>query len=106
MWKIVTDDNFMNQNMVFPAAQPFVACIVDNARKYPAIKKVVVFGSSVTSAFSPVSDIDIFVDQDDTRRYLLAKNVIRGVDYWRKQDCDEGLLREIEKNGITVYVKE
>lgn len=103
MWKIVTPDRFLNQQLVFPAAQPSVACIISNARKYDAVKKIIVFGSSVTSAFSPTSDIDIFVEQTDDKRYLLAKGCQRGVDYWRREDCDSGLIREIEKTGVVVF---
>ncbi len=103
MWKIVTNDHFMNQQLIFPAAQPSVACIVRNAQKYDAVNKIVVFGSSITSAFSPVSDIDIMVEQADQKRYLLAKGCQRGVDYWRREDCDAALLQEVEKNGVVVF---
>lgn len=106
MWKIVTHDHFMNQNLIFPAAQPSVACIVKNAEKYPSVKKITVFGSSVTSAFSPVSDIDILAEQDDGIRYPLAKGCMRGVDYWRKDDCEESLIAEVSKNGIVVFQRD
>lgn len=53
MWKIVTNDHFLNQDKIFPSAQP-------------------------TSSFSPMSDVDIYVEQNPDSRYLLAKGCLRG----------------------------
>lgn len=103
MWKIVTNDHFLNQDKIFPSAQPTVAQIIKNAEKYPEIKRIIVFGSSVTSSFSPMSDVDIYVEQNPDSRYLLAKGCLRGVDYWRDCDCDEVLRKEALKNGVEVF---
>lgn len=102
-WKVITSDTFMNQEKVFPAAQPSVLRIIQNARKFPEVKKIIVFGSCTESRFSPVSDIDIFVEQDSAERFLLAKGLERGVDYWTRSTCDEKLLQEIETKGVVVY---
>ena len=50
--------------------------------------------------------IDILAEQDDGIRYPLAKGCMRGVDYWRKDDCDESLLAEVSKNGIVVFQRD
>lgn len=103
MWKIVTKEHFKNQELVFPAAQESVLQIIKNAEKYAAVKKIIVFGSCVESRFSPMSDIDIFVDQDSDERYLLGKGLMRGVDYWTARTVDESLMEEIRKKGVVVY---
>lgn len=102
-WKIVTKDNFQNQQYVFPAAQESVLRIVRNAKNIPAVERVTVFGSCVESRFSPHSDIDIYVEQDVDERFLLAKGVMRGVDYWTQYYCDQDILKEIKRNGVVVY---
>lgn len=103
MWKIVTDDNYMNQQLIFPAAQKDIGKIIENAKQYESVQEIIVFGSAVTSSFNPTSDIDIFVKQSDSHRYLLGKGLVRGVDYWTREDCDEALLKEIIKNGVIIY---
>ena len=103
MWKKVTREHFRNQELIFPAAQESVLQIIKNAIKIDDIKKITVFGSCVESRFSPVSDIDIFVDQDSKEHYLLASGLLRGVDYWTKQSVDISLMNEILKKGVVVY---
>ncbi len=100
MWKIVTEDHFLNQNLKFPAARTSVARMVHNALDIPAVKLIKVFESSVTLSFSPVSDIDIFVVQDDGEHYLLAKGCARGADYRIRQECDDSLLKDIKAHGV------
>lgn len=102
-WKIVTKETFMNQELIFPAAQESVLQIVKNAKNFPDCKRIVVFGSSVSNRFSPMSDIDICVDQTSTQHYSLARGLMRGVDYWRKEACSSELLEQIEKEGVLVY---
>lgn len=102
MWKIVTNEHFKNQEFVFPAAQESVLQIVKNASKYKDIKRVTVFGSCIESRFSPMSDIDIFVEQDSNERHLLGKGLLRGVDYWTAQAVDEYLMKEIREKGVVV----
>lgn len=103
MWKIITDETFLNQSKIFAAAQPSVLTIVRNARQYPEIKRIIAFGSCVESRFSPISDIDIFVEQDVEKRFRLSKGVQRGVDYWTPFNCDDMLLKEIQTKGVLVY---
>ena len=103
MWKIVTKEHFKNQSLIFPAAQESVLQIVKNAKKYNDVKKIIVFGSCVENRFSPMSDIDIFVEQDSDERYLLGKGLIRGGDYWTARTVDEALMKEIRAKGVVVY---
>lgn len=55
MWGVVYDD-YMNANLIFPTQQRDVYHIIKICRQDPNIKKVVIFGSSVTSACNPWSD--------------------------------------------------
>lgn len=49
MWDVVCDD-YMNANLIFLTQQRDVYHIIKICRQDPNIKKVVIFGSSVTSA--------------------------------------------------------
>ncbi len=53
-----------NINKVYPLKQKIAAAIYDAAPKYAEIKKIYIFGSSVTSKCNIDSDIDICIDAD------------------------------------------
>lgn len=50
-----------------------------------------------------MSEIDIYVEQENPERVPLARGLRRGVDYWTQYSVDDGLMREIEQKGVTVY---
>lgn len=109
MWKIV-GNNFMNADLIFPTQQGDVYKIIKCCENNENIKKLTIFGSSVTSACNPWSDIDIYIEYIDKPNldYPL-NNYSNGnpVDIWDNfmvRDCDcSDLLKEINSKGVVVY---
>ena len=104
-WKNVSDGNFMNVEHVFPLQQRDVLKIVEKAKTIPEISKIIIFGSSVTSACNPWSDIDVYVVQDSINTKITFEDLEAPVDKWTNFTVDDELLEEIEKKGICVYEK-
>lgn len=105
MWKNCLRDNrldFMNVTSIFPTQQNDVSDIVCELQKNTNVRKIVVFGSSVTSACNPWSDIDLYVELN-TEQNLRLPRVEALVDLWTNFDVDERLLQEIITTGVTVY---
>lgn len=102
MWKIVDGVNFKNAGMIFPTQQRDVNLIVNTLSMDGSVRKIVVFGSSVTSACNPWSDIDLYVELS-AEKNIRAPRVEVPVDLWTNYDVDERLLAEIEENGVVVW---
>lgn len=102
MWKIVTDEAYLNQELIFPTQQRDVNTLIQYFQKIPEIKQVRIFGSSVTSACNPWSDIDVFLDMSEYVP-LRAPRVAVPVDLWTNFDADDRFMREIEEKGVVVY---
>lgn len=103
MWKVCIKEHvFMNVEKIFPTQQKDVSVLVWEYSLNPAVKKIVVFGSSVTSACNPWSDLDVFVEL--TEEVILRKpRVSTEVDLWTNFDVDERLMLEIEEKGVVVF---
>ena len=68
------------------------------------IKKIVIFGSSVTSACNPWSDIDVYFEMEhDVNKFPVAKNAENAFDKWSNFTVSEELLNEINEKGVVVY---
>ena len=64
-WKfnrVVREDAFMFVNKVHPIKQKIVEKIVEAARKDDAVKKIIIFGSSIRYDCDITSDLDICID--------------------------------------------
>lgn len=84
---------------------------VDIVSKYPIIKKMIIFGSSVSDRCTEQSDVDICFDIDGSTRgielYSLSRDVRKACEY----KCDiltygklKGRVKdEIDSKGVTVY---
>lgn len=103
MWKLVSK-NFLNARHIFPTKQKHVADMVEVCRHDPNVKKAIVFGSSVTSACNPWSDIDIYFELDEQKPKLPtypSQTVVW--DKWTNFSVSPELLSEILEKGVTVY---
>lgn len=104
-WNNVLKENdfqYLNVTKIFPTQQRDVATILNNWSKNATVKKVVVFGSSVTSACNPWSDIDIYVELDKDE-VIRAPKVGVPVDVFTNFEVDTRLYNEIERTGVVVY---
>lgn len=114
MWKVfVPEDSIKslglkNMDLVFPTKQRDVVALVKNfTSSADNIKQIVVFGSSVTTACNPWSDIDIYVEfiGDAKRVSYRGETCLSSVDYWNNALLSEedDLYAEIREKGVLVW---
>lgn len=102
-WKIFTKP-YLNASRIFPTRQRYIAEMIDACYEDKNIIKAIVFGSSITSACNPWSDIDIYFEQEvesDVLPSIHSDEVV--FDKWTNFTCDEKLKAEIEKKGVVFY---
>lgn len=92
----------MNCEKVYPIQQKKVKCLIDILSNNSNIKKIIVFGSSVTDRCHIDSDVDIFIELEKEERRLIKKYINFKFDLWTNFDVDNRLLNEIMKNGVLV----
>lgn len=104
MWKdcLRGKEPFDNVTLIFPTQQQDVSALVQTLHDNVNVQKVVVFGSSVTSACNPWSDIDLYVELK-TEEQLRLPRVGTEVDLWTNFDVDDRLMQEIDEKGVCVY---
>lgn len=119
-WKfnrVVSDNAFKNVNRIHPLKQKIVAQIVERAKQDPAVRRLIIFGSSTRYDCDITSDLDICIDwnQDcyDKEGVLkpftknmrqIISSVTRGnadvVDY---AYLNKTVLTDAVENGVIVY---
>lgn len=102
MWKICTKKEYENKELIFPTQQNDVGTIVELWSINQYVKKIVIFGSSVTSACNPWSDIDVYVVLQEECRLRKPKLSVP-IDLWTNFDIDDRLLAEINEKGVVVF---
>lgn len=103
MWKVCVKEPYMNVEKIFPTQQKDVGKVISVWKKDDNIRKIIIFGSSVTSACNPWSDIDIYVEMLEKKRRPATGIKEVSLDIWTNYDVDEGLLKEIMEKGVVVY---
>ena len=104
MWKICVEESkrFKNVEYIFPTQQLDVEKIISNFSLNKGVKKIIIFGSSVTSACNPWSDIDVFVELEQETS-LKKPRIEVPIDLWTNYDVDDRLMQEINEKGVIVY---
>lgn len=101
-----------------PAAAPSIAdvrrCVAAEAAKFPAIEKVILFGSIARGDAGPQSDVDLRLVLDRSEQFslydlahlqkVLEKRLSREVDIITADTLkNQNLATAIEQEGITIY---
>ena len=102
MWKIVSE-LFMNASKIFPTQQRDVKRIIDVCKGTKEVDKLYVFGSSVTSACNPWSDLDLYFELNAPMQNLPHAQCEAPLDKWSNYSVDEDLKQEILSTGVLVY---
>ena len=119
-WKfseIVSADSFTNVNKIHPLKQKAVKEIVDAAREDPAVRRLIVFGSSTRYDCDNTSDLDICIDwvkacyDKDGVLYPFTVNMRKaisqatkgGADVVNYDYIDDTLVESAVRNGVVVY---
>jgi len=101
-WKVFIDSPFKNCNKVHPLQQRKVAALLSEIAGNPLVKKVLIFGSSVTNRCHIGSDVDIYLEMTkDVNPF--QKEYDFEFDFWNNFRVDSRLIQEIEKKGVVVY---
>lgn len=95
---------FLNIKKIFPTKQKYVAQMIDVCKNNPNVKKIIIFGSSITSGCNPWSDIDIYFEMEkEPHSYPTIASHTQAFDKWSNFTASGDLLTEIQKNGVVVY---
>lgn len=73
---------FLNHHRIFPTAQRDCEVIVCWAEEQPLVKRVVIFGSAITTRFCALSDIDFCVFGEGTDTIIELPNTEHPFDMW------------------------
>ena len=105
MWANICKSNLMNIQKIFPLQQREVIQLVESVSKLPEVQKIIIFGSSITSACNPWSDLDVYI-QMTKRVPIVTKIKTTSVDLWTNFEVekDDELYKDIME-GVTVYEK-
>lgn len=103
-FKRVIKNNFLNIEKVHPIQQKRIFKILKELKKHKEVKKVVVFGSSVTSLCNYESDIDLYVELSEDKN-VKTYDVDCPVDYWTNFSTEKDMLDEIVRKGVVVYAR-
>ena len=101
-FKLCIPDPFQNCNKIYPIQQRKVSSLLSDITKDENVKKVIIFGSSVTDSCHSGSDVDIFVDTSSLSAPEISAKDFE-FDLWTPASVDGRLLEEILKKGVVVY---
>ena len=107
---VVVETDCKNIHRIYPLKQRTVAKLYEIASNYQVIRKIYVFGSSVTGKCNIDSDLDICIDADTSdgmKIYHMQKEVGDICDW----NCDivmycnigERLKRMVQEEGVVIY---
>lgn len=101
-WKVCIERPFPNCERVHPIQQWKVRELLDDVLVDPAVKRVTVFGSSVTQRCHRGSDVDVYIETENKGNPIRAAHDFP-LDVWTNHTADGRLMRTIEETGVVVY---
>ena len=103
LWNAVAKP-FKNIHRIFPTQQVEIAKMIDVCKNIDNVKRIIIFGSSVTAQCNPWSDIDIYFELNEEMNKLpVVKDTQAVWDKWDTFSVDKNLLSEILDKGVIVY---
>lgn len=115
--KIVDEDAFMNVNRIHPLKQKNVKEIVEAARDDKAVKRIIIFGSSIRYDCDITSDLDICIDWNEAcydedgvlkpftknMRKIIASVTKGNSDVVNYGYLDDSVVKSAVMEGVVVY---
>ncbi len=101
-WKVCINQPFKNCERIYPIQQRKVRELIDDISNDASVKRIIVFGSSVTDRCHIGSDVDLFVETSIDRDPI-SKTHDFAYDVWTNHTADERLTEEINRHGVVVY---
>ena len=91
-------------NRIFPTKQKYVSALLDECRKDPNIRRVVVFGSALLARCNLWSDIDVYFEcQSEPQRLPSIVSEKQAFDKFSNFTVSEAFRRTILQDGVVVY---
>lgn len=106
MWRNIHNSDVKNITSIFPLKQKTVIKIVELAQQCPGISRIIIFGSSITAACNPWSDVDVYIERDTNETTPLG-TFSDALDIWYNDSVSpaEDLYENIMK-GVVVYERD
>lgn len=101
-WRVCVDAPFDNCERIYPIQQRKVRELLDDVTQIPAVRRVVIFGSSVTQRCHQGSDVDVYVEMSEDVNPVQKYHDFP-YDLWTNYTADDRLKAEIEERGVVVY---
>jgi len=96
------DKPFANCDRVYPIQQRKVAQLLAVLKASPSVKKVILFGSSITNHCHIASDVDVYAEMDENSNPI-TQSFDFEFDFWNNYTVDNRLRTEIESKGVVIY---
>mgnify|MGYP003318470753 CR=1 FL=1 len=100
-FKVITE-HFLNAERIHPIMQRDVLAIINDLKKDNNVKRITVFGSSVTSFVKSESDIDLYIELKHNK-FVERTLIEHPADYWTNFTVVDEMLKEIKTKGVVVY---
>lgn len=101
-FKVTRKKRFKNIEHIHPIQQKNIEDILEALKQYDSVKKVVVFGSSITYKCNYDSDIDLYVELSKDEN-VKSYSIETPVDFWTNFNVPSAMLEEIKNKGVVVY---
>lgn len=101
-WKSLSDLYFKNIERIHPLQRQKVAAVLSEIEHNQAVKKVYVFGSSVSNSCHVGSDLDLYFEMSANENPIKNSYPFE-IDALNNFNVDARLLGEIMKKGVVVY---
>lgn len=101
-FKVCIPEPFLNCERIYPIQQRKVKSLIDDASVDLSVKRIYIFGSSVTEHCHIGSDIDIYMEMDNDHNPITKAHSFE-YDFWNNFRIDERLGKEIKEKGVVVY---
>lgn len=96
--------SFQNANRVHPLMQIRVEKLIDGLSRDENIRRLVLFGSALQFRCDSRSDLDIYIEKQDSEKKLeFLPDIDCEVDIVTNLSFDSKLYREIERTGLVLF---
>ena len=102
-WLQCIPHRFKNINLIFPTQQQDVYDLIQASIPDKNIRKIIIFGSSVTKACNPWSDIDVYFEKKKEGAFPVVGSHTAVYDKWDNFSVSKELYDEIKEKGVVVY---
>ncbi len=72
-FKVVISTPFLNCEKIYPIQQIRILNLINNFKRDKNIKKIIIFGSSITSSCHIDSDLDVYLELANNKKISLDK---------------------------------